>query len=194
MRHRSGVGTCAEASRRRRRTRVVFWSGDERRMYRRLTAPWKERSTRRQGGGCLELQPFAQAGVVNLGVALPKVGRQRALDVEVIEPEFDGRFAFAEIAMRVRFADMQAGTVAAVSMVLTCISHLPVDDGFAAEPFAKTRVRWPRTPRNEYSECKKRGPVPQMGGSAGYLSCRWCHRGLMHRRQREGRLGTLHLH
>jgi len=64
----------------------------------------------------LEVQPSAEAGIVDLRAALPEIGREGAPDAEVVEPEFDIGPAATEVTARIRFADVQAGTVPSVFM------------------------------------------------------------------------------
>ena len=52
------------------------------------------------------LKPGAQPGVEDFRLALPKVGIQSALDVEMVELEFDGWNVILKVAPHVGFANM----------------------------------------------------------------------------------------
>lgn len=82
--------------------------------------------------GDFEFQPAAEAGVMDLRMALPEVGGESALDVEVIEMKFDAGLATAEVAPRVGFADEEAGLIVPVFVRFDQHkSHLPVVVGSA---------------------------------------------------------------
>jgi hypothetical protein len=55
------------------------------------------------------LQPGAQPWVVNLRLALPKVRRQPALNLEMIQKQLDDRNAAGKITADIGNANMQSG-------------------------------------------------------------------------------------
>jgi hypothetical protein len=52
------------------------------------------------------LEPGAQPGIEDFRLALPKVGIQSALDVEMVELEFDGWNVILKVAPHVGFANV----------------------------------------------------------------------------------------
>jgi hypothetical protein len=58
------------------------------------------------------IQPGAQAGIVNVGVAVPEIRGQGALDLEVIEMQFNERNVPREMALHVARAYVEAGDAA----------------------------------------------------------------------------------
>ena len=59
------------------------------------------------------LKPGAQPGIEDFRLALPKVWIQSALNVEVIELQFDGWNVFLKVAPHVGFANVKPGDAAA---------------------------------------------------------------------------------
>ena len=76
--------------------------------------------------GHFEFQPYAQAGIVDLGAAVPEIGIKGALDLKIVEPQLDGGCSPREVAPRIRFADMEAGIGKSVAIGFHQHDHLPV--------------------------------------------------------------------
>jgi len=88
-------------------TEGIMTCGDHRERHRRAI---------RFGMHMLGLEPGAQPGVVDFRLALPKIRLQSALDVEVIELEFDGRNVILKIAPHIGFANVKPGNTAGFGM------------------------------------------------------------------------------
>lgn len=66
----------------------------------------------------LEIQPLAEARIVNFGLAPPKLRRQRTADLEVIQLELDKPHLFRKIATDVACAHDKAGDFAPLDLCL----------------------------------------------------------------------------
>jgi len=69
----------------------------------------RDRPAIENGEQVFGFQPGAQAGIVNISVAVPEIGRKRALDLQVIEVQFDLRNVLWKMALDVARADMKTG-------------------------------------------------------------------------------------
>ncbi|MGH9600205.1 MAG: hypothetical protein ACRD27_10090 [Terracidiphilus sp.] len=68
----------------------------------------------------LEFKPFAQPGIVNFRLAVPKAGRQLAINVEASQLNFNGLNMPWDIAPNVPSADIESGNFAAFAL---CSDH-----------------------------------------------------------------------
>ena len=75
------------------------------------------------------LKPGAQPGVEDFRLALPEVGAQSALDVEMIELQFDGGDVFLKVPPHVGFANVKPGNAAAFGVSLYNHRYLLFNNG-----------------------------------------------------------------
>lgn len=68
-------------------------------------------------------QPGAQTGVMNICVAFPEIGRQCALDLQVIEVQLDLGNVSREVALHVASAHMKAGHASGLPLCFHYHSH-----------------------------------------------------------------------
>ena len=67
------------------------------------------RGAARIGVALLGFEPRAQSGIVDYWLPLPEIRTQRALNLQVIELQLDGKYIFWKIALRVIGADIEPG-------------------------------------------------------------------------------------
>jgi hypothetical protein len=72
-------------------------------------------------------QPGAQPGIVNLRLAAPKAGLEAAVNLEMIQVQFDHRNVLGKIAARVCDADEQSGDTATLGVCLDYHAGLPFE-------------------------------------------------------------------
>ena len=76
------------------------------------------------GSQVLCFQPRAQPGIVDLGLAVPEIGSQSALNIEVIELQLYDRDVFGKIATNVRRAHEESGKTPAFAVCFYNHIHL----------------------------------------------------------------------
>jgi hypothetical protein len=75
------------------------------------------------------LKPRAQPGIKNLRLALPEIGLQPALNLEMIQLQLDARNVFWEIAPDIVHAHMQSGDSASLALCLDDHTYLLFNAG-----------------------------------------------------------------
>jgi hypothetical protein len=74
-------------------------------------------------------QPRAEPGIEDLRLALPEIGLQTALNLEMIQLQFDARNVFWEIAPDIVRADMKSGDSTPLALCLDHHTYLPINAG-----------------------------------------------------------------
>jgi hypothetical protein len=64
----------------------------------------------------LGLQPGTEAGIVDFGLIVPEAGAQTALDLEMIQLQFDYGDVFRKITANVRCTDVESSEAAALAL------------------------------------------------------------------------------
>jgi hypothetical protein len=120
-------------------TKGIMTSGDHREWHRR--AIWF-------GMHVFGLKPRAQPGIEDFRLALPEVGIQSALDIDMIELQLDGGGVFLKVAPHVGFANVKPGNSAAFGVSFDNHRHLLFNVGrLRTRESGKGHRYWRREPQ-----------------------------------------------
>jgi hypothetical protein len=73
------------------------------------------------------LKPRAQPGIVNLRLALPEIGLQTALNLQMTQLQLDARYVLRKIAPDIIRAYVKSGNSASLALCLDHHTYLPIN-------------------------------------------------------------------